>query len=207
MSITNFKFHAKKINGEADFSISGGSNFAQLFFIDSCIYLRGLKSSAPTFKESSDGNFTMSWSSSYEITEDSVRNKILKFRYDEIDYTEYRFILTYLNSNFSEFLAFVRPKITIDKIEPIKIWFQKNSEYITEENYLKAFKSENWNDFNYLLIDLVKNCYPDGKVSFNSSGFSLEEIKSAFDYVYKQASPKKLIDFNTLTFQGLLDYI
>lgn len=207
MSIINFNFFAKKTNGEATFSVDGGSNFAQLFFIDSCIHLRGLKDSAPAFIESSDGKFTMSWSSGYEITENSVRNKILKFRYDEIDYGEYRSILSYLNSHFSEFLAIIRPQIPIDKIESYKSWFQKNSEYITEDNYIKILKSEKWNDFNYLLQDLVKNCYPEGKLSFISSGFSFEEIKSAFDYVYTQLSPRKLIDFRKLTFNGLLDYI
>jgi hypothetical protein len=207
MSIISFKFLAKKINGEVDFSIDGGSNFAQLFFIDSCIYLRGLKDSSAAFKESENGNFTMSWNSSYEIAENSVRNKILQFQYDEIDYSEYRLLLSYLNSHFSEFLAFVRPQIPHDKIDSYKPWFQKNSEYITEENYLEIFRSEKWNDFNYLLIDLVKNCYPQGKINFTSSGFSFQEIKAAFDYVYSQVNPKKLIDFESLTFRGLLDYI
>jgi hypothetical protein len=207
MSIINFKFLAKKINGEAEFSIDGGSNFAQLFFVDSCIHLRGLKDSAHKFIESSNGNFTMSWNYGSEIIEDSVKNKILQFKYNEIDYSEYRSMLSYLNLHFSEFLTFVRPKIPLDKIDSYKPWFQENSEYITEENYLRIFNSEKWNDFNYLLQDLVKNCYPEGKLNFTSSGFSFEEIKSAFDYVYTKVSPRKLIDFKKLTFHGLLDYI
>jgi len=207
MSTTNFKVVSKKTNGEAEFSIDGGSNFAQLFFIDSCIHLRGLLDSAHSFIQSSNGNFTMTWSYSYEIIENSIKNKILQFKYNEIDFNEYQSMLSYLNLHFSEFLTFIRPNIPLDKLESYKPWFQKNTEYITKENYLQIFNSEKWNDFNWLLQDLVRNCYPEGKLNFTSSGFSFEEIKSAFDYLYSKVSSSKLIDFKKLTFYELSDYI
>lgn len=213
MSRTSFTITAIKKENVADFSLDGSSNFALRFFIDACIHLRSLKDVQSEFKENPNGFLKVEWDMNSNEYKNSIKGNIFNYHHGEISFLDLQLILEFINNHFETFFNYIRPKVAVEKIGSFKTWFGETCKSLTPDNYKIAMGGAgDFRHFCILLRDFARNCTTDNPVILKSEGFSFNEIKGAFDYIFKELeignpAKKPFIDFDTLTFNGLLDYI